>query len=46
MYESECVRCNPPGTRQVADKEGLAERREVASLYVGETAHSVSERAL
>jgi hypothetical protein len=32
VYESECARCNPPGTMQVADIEGLAERRDVASL--------------
>ena len=32
VFESECARCNPPGTRQVADIEGLAERRDVASL--------------
>ena len=38
VYESECARCNPPGTRRVADKDGLAEKRDVASLYVGESA--------
>ena len=46
MYQSECTSCNPPGTRKEADKEGLGEKRERASLYVGETARSVSERAL
>ena len=46
MYESECAKCNPPGTRKVADKDGLGEKREMACLYVGETARSVSERAL
>jgi hypothetical protein len=46
VYESECARCKPPGTRRVADKEGLGEKRDVASLYVGESARSISERAL
>jgi hypothetical protein len=46
VYESECARCNPPGTRRVADRDGLAEKRSIASLYVGESARSVSERAL
>ena len=46
VYESECARCNPPGTRTVADRDGLAEKRDIASLYVGESARSVSERAL
>ena len=36
VYESECARCNPPGTRKAKDKEGLEDTREVASLYVGE----------
>ena len=26
VYESECARCNPPGARRAADKEGLEER--------------------
>ena len=38
VYESECARCKPPGTRRVADKEGLGEKRDVTSLYVGESA--------
>ena len=46
VYESECSTCNPPGTRKEADKEGLGEKRERPSLYVGETARSVAERAL
>jgi hypothetical protein len=46
VYESECSTCNPPGTRKEADKEGLEEKRERPSLYVGETARSVAERAL
>ena len=46
LYESECAKCNPPGTRKVADRDGLAEKRDVASLYVGESARSISERAL
>ena len=46
MYESECAKCNPPGTRKVADKDGLGEKRDMASLYVGETDRSVSERVL
>ena len=45
VYESECARCNPPGTRKAKDREGLDDSREVASLYVGETARSISERA-
>ena len=45
MYESECVQCNKPGSRKDSDKEGLQERKEQASLYVGETARSISERA-
>ena len=32
VYESECTQCNPPGTRKEAEKEGLEERRERASL--------------
>ena len=45
VYESECRVCNPPGTRKEADKQGLEERRALASLYVGESARSVAERA-
>ena len=45
VYESECSTCNPQGTRKEADKEGLAEKRDSPSLYVGETARSVAERA-
>ena len=45
VYESECGRCNPPGSRKVADREGLGEKRDVASLYVGESARSLHERA-
>jgi hypothetical protein len=36
MYESECTKCNPPGTGREADEEGLEEN--LASLYVGEIA--------
>jgi hypothetical protein len=36
----------PAGTRKVADRDGLGEKRDMASLYVGETARSISERAL
>ena len=36
----------PPGSRKEADKKGLEERRDKASLYVGETARSIHERAL
>ena len=35
VYESECTKCNPPGSRKEAEKNGLEERREKASLYVG-----------
>ena len=45
VYESECGECNPEGSRKTSDKEGLAERREVPSLYVGETARSMKERS-
>ena len=45
VYESECTWCNEPGSRKLADKEGLRERKEQANLYVGETARSISERA-
>ena len=45
INESECGQCNPPGSRRVADRDGLAEKREVASLYVGETARYLKERA-
>ena len=38
VYESECAKCNPPGARKEQDKQGLAEKRDLASLYVGETA--------
>ena len=44
VYESECSVCNPPGTRKETDKEGLSEKREEPSLYVGETERSVAER--
>jgi hypothetical protein len=37
VYESECRKCNPPGSRKEQDKKGLEEKRAVASLYVGET---------
>jgi hypothetical protein len=33
------------GSRRVADKEGLKEQKDQATLYVGETARSVSGRA-
>jgi hypothetical protein len=42
VYESECSQCNKPGSRK---EDGLKERKEQASLYVGETARSISERA-
>ena len=45
VYESECGECNPDGSRKVADKESLADKREVPSLYVGETARSLKERS-
>ena len=45
VYESECGVCNPDDSRRVADKVGLAEKRDVASLYVGESARSLKERA-
>ena len=46
IYESECSKCNQPGERKENDKNGLEERRGIASLYVGESARSVHERAL
>ena len=46
VYESECGKCNKPGERKEQDKESLEDRRAVASIYVGETARSISERAL
>ena len=45
VYESECKKCNPPGSRSSSDKDGLQERRDDASLYVGESARSLHERA-
>ena len=45
VYESKCAKCNPPGTRKVADRDGLGEKRDMPTLYVGETARSISERA-
>ena len=45
VYESECTKCNPPDTRKVADRDGLGEKRDRPSLYVGETARSISGRA-
>ena len=45
VYESECTKCTPLGSRKDADKEGLEEKRDVASLYVGATARSLNERA-
>jgi hypothetical protein len=45
VYESECGTCNPVGSRKLADKDGLAEKRDTPSLYVGETARSIMERA-
>ena len=45
VYESECGVCNPAGSRKLADREGLAEKRDIPSLYVGETARSIMERA-
>ena len=38
VYESECTQCNPQGSRKEADKLGFEERRDKASLYVGESA--------
>ena len=45
VYESECRKCNPPWSRKEQDKKGLEEKRALASLYVGETARSLNERA-
>ena len=45
VYESECGKCNKPGERKEQDKESLEDKRAVASIYVGETARSISERA-
>ena len=39
------MQCNPPGTRKESDKSSLEDKREQASLYVGESARSVNERA-
>jgi hypothetical protein len=41
IYESICAKCNPPGARKEQDKKGLEERRDLASLYVGEMTRSV-----
>ena len=38
VYESECTSCNPPVTRKEGDKSSLEDKREQASLYVGESA--------
>ena len=45
VYESECSKCNPEGTRRVADRSGLAEKGDKPSLYVGESSRSLKERA-
>ena len=45
VYESECVPCNPAGSRKESDKTSLADMREQPSLYVGESARSLNERA-
>jgi hypothetical protein len=45
VYESECVPCNPAGSRKESDKTSLADVREQPSLYVGESARSLNERA-
>ena len=36
---------NPEGSRKESDKVSLAEKREVPSLYGGETARSLKERS-
>ena len=45
LYESECGMCNELGGNKERDAEGLEDKREEASIYVGETARSVSERS-
>ena len=45
VYESECGECNKEGSRKLADKVSLADKREIPSLYVGETARSMKERS-
>ena len=45
LYESECGMCNVLGGHKERDAEGLEDKREEASIYVGETARSVSERS-
>ena len=45
MLRNECSTCNPPETRKEADREGFAEKKDPARLYVGETASSIAERA-
>ena len=37
VYESECTWCNEPGSRKMADKVDLKEKKEQVNLYVGET---------
>ena len=45
VYESECRRCNVPGGWKTRDKGGLEDKREVPSIYVGETCRSLHERS-
>ena len=45
MYESECRRCNGPDGWKTRDKGGLEDKRDVPSIYVGETCRSLHERS-
>ena len=45
MYESECRRCNVPDGWKTRDKEGLEDKRDVPSIYIGETCRSLHERS-
>ena len=44
VYESACVVCN--GEEKIKNKEGLEDKREEPSIYVGESARSIMERGL
>ena len=46
LYESECTKCNPQGSRAKSDKKGeLEDQRDPPSIYVGESSRSLAERA-
>ena len=42
VYESECGKCHPPGSRREADRDGLGEKREVATcMWESQQGHSM-----